>query len=116
MESSTQRLREIEDHLCSAFEVYPTDGIISHAPTGERYVNYCSAGSKTEGFATKSYSSENEAIDEYARTVSDIIKIANRWKIRKRVLYWRKRPRMIINGEHSHFVSSRFLISAKRVI
>lgn len=100
-----KKLKYLERNLCDNFEDYPIDGDCRSAPTGEPFITYCSAGSKPEGKPTNIYYSHEEAVDEFEKTIRDIIKMG------KGTLYWRMRPQIKQDIDGHCYVRSRFLVS-----
>ena len=94
------KLKWLEKCLISSFKPYMIGGDCAYAPTGEGFITYCSSGSKPEGKPTALFSTAEEAIDEFEKTVRDIIKTGKGtlcWRSRKTgkgTLYWRSRPRL----------------------
>ena len=107
-----QKLKYIERQLVESFEGFLVDGICAYAPTGEKFITYCSAGSKPEGRPTKAYSTTEKAVDAFEKTIRDIIKMSRHIS---GTLYWRMRPQLEKNKNGSCYVRSRFLISNKPV-
>ena len=103
-------IKEITELLNSSFKQYKTIGNCMFAPTGEKFITYSSAGSVREGEQITSYYSAEEAIDEFERTVKDIIKLG------KGTIYWRLLPELVQEQDVEkpyYFVRSRFRISEK---
>jgi len=108
MNEAKEKLKHITKRLCENFKGYFIDGDGPYAPTGETFITYCSVGSKPEGRETKTFFAAEEAVDEFEKTIRDIIKMG------KGTLYWRIKPQIVEDDESRRcYVRSRFLISDK---
>ena len=107
--SANKLLYDFVQWVDTVIEVWPVMGNSSVAPSGEKYLSVCSSGIKPEGYSSKSFGSEDEAVEKYLAVAKPLV---TEYGCKDPVLFWRHLPELC-EQDGMYRVYSRFVVSPK---